>query len=167
MPNLISGLKYQPTIQKAETEEQLLEVFSDLREQYSKFDQNFRIFTPTGEPVKDFKHFIRLAVQENQSVVLTGRENIGRLDVKNASLEYDLSRVGDLTRYWDLKRGGSCYSCHNHYYADSSGDAKHACGVMDSMDWSGKCPEYMPYINNFEGKAARVLDELISESVML
>ncbi len=164
MPNLLVGLKYQPTNPKAETEQQLLQVFADLRKQYQQFNQIFIISASTGSPVKDFEHFLRLAVQEDQSVVLKGSGYIGGLNVQNALLEYDLSSVGALTEYWDVYRDGSCHSCHNHYYQYVGMESEHACSVMNPMDWSSKCPKHDAFRKNSEGKPARKLDELILEA---
>jgi hypothetical protein len=166
MPNLITGLKYQPTHQKAETEQQLLEVFADLREQYSKFSQSFRISTPTGEPIGDFEHFLQHSIQEGSSVVLNGSGDVGGLVVQNASLEYDLSPVGELTRYWDIHRDGSCHSCHKIGREILSQDeGRWYCTIgVGPMKWHD-CPKYDPIARNSEGKAARKLQEIISEAI--
>ena len=45
MPNLITGLKYVPVYPKLETEQQLLNVFFDLKKEYLKFARNFKVLT--------------------------------------------------------------------------------------------------------------------------
>lgn len=164
MPNLLIGLKYSFSNPKAETEQQLLQVFADLRKQYQRFSQNFSISTIRGLQIENFENFLRLAVQKKQSVVLKGSGDIGGLNVKDASVEYDLSFIGDLTEYWDIYRDGSCHSCHNHYYQQFEMETEHACNVMPCMDWSGNCPKHDSYRKNSEGKPSRKLDELITEA---
>jgi hypothetical protein len=171
MPNLITVLKYQPPYQKVETEQQLLEVFRELKESYFKFNQGFRIFMLNSSPVKDLEHFLRLAVR-GQSVVLTGSGDIGGLAIQSASLEYNLSPVGALTRAWDVYRDGSCIGCSHSFYRNVGGDAELACKVMDPLwrqslpvDVCDECPEYKALAKNSEGKPARKLNELILEAV--
>ena len=112
MSNSIKRLRYIPSIQKVETEEKLLKIFRDLREKYNTFSQTFEISTPRGEPLKDFEYFLKFVVRE-ENVVLTGSGNIDGLDIKNESVEYDLSLITRLTEKWDINRNGSCYGCHN------------------------------------------------------
>ena len=166
MPNLITGLKYQPINQKAETEQQLLEVFVDLREQYSKFSQSFRISKPTGEPIEDFEHFLQHSIQEGSSVVLNGSGDVGGIVVQNASLEYDLSPVCNLTKYWDISRDGSCHSCCNHDYEQIGMEMENSCVLLgrENMVWHD-CSKYDPKRRNSEGKVARKLQEIISEAI--
>lgn len=165
MPSLIIGLKYQPTRQKVETEQELLGVFIDLKEQYSKFSQSFNISTPTGNPIKDFKHFLQHAIQEGSSVVLNGSGDIGGFVVQNASLEYDLSPVEKLTRYWDIYRDGSCNSCHEiRRETVCQDEGRWYCMIgVEPMKWNN-CSQYNPKIKNFVGKAARKLQEIILEA---
>jgi len=167
MPNLITGLRYKPTYQKAETEQELLEVFADLREQYSNFSQSFRISTPTGEPIEDFERFLQHSIQEGSFVVLSGSGDVGGLVIQNASLEYDLSSVGKLTRYWDIHRGGSCHSCHKiGRETHSQNEGKWYCTLgVEPMKWND-CSKYDPLVRNSEGKAARKLHEIISEAIL-
>jgi hypothetical protein len=164
MPNLIIGLKYQPPHEKVETEQQLAEVFSDMKKCYDRFSSQFRITNPNGEVIDNFKKFLNIAIEEKSSVVLTGNGDIGGLVVKDASLEYDLSLVSALTRNWDQYRDGSCLSCHNHYYDNSSGDAEHACTKFKENDWSRKCPGYDAYRRNSNKKPAKKLAELIEKA---
>tara|TARA_Y100000034_G_scaffold99058_1_gene121552 strand:- start:417 stop:917 length:501 start_codon:yes stop_codon:yes gene_type:complete len=166
MPNLITGLRYQPNIQKAETEQQLLEVFADLGVQYLKFNQSFKISTLEGEPIEDFEHFLQHSTQEGSSVVLNGSGDVGGLVVRDASLVYDLSPVGNLTMYWDSSRDGSCHSCRNHRYEEIGMEMENSCNLLgrENMVWQD-CSKYDPRRRNSEGKAARKLKEIISEAI--
>lgn len=161
MPNLITGLKYYPLYKKLETEEQLLEVFADLRGQYQKFKQTFEIYD--GRPIKNFKHFLKLAVKENKSVILKGSGDIGGLVVHNASLDYDLSAVGALTKDWDTSRDGSCFSCHDIRRNMIAQDASewYCSGGINPMK-EDNCAKYDALIKNSKGKTARKLDALIA-----
>ena len=166
MPNLITGLKYQSPNPTVETEQELLQVFTDLKEQYTRFNKTFKIFTQTGEPLTDFEHFLKLAVQEKQAVVLTGSGDIGGLVVQNASLEYDLSPVGDLTKFWDIYQNGSCHSCRNHTYEQIGMEMENSCIVFgrEKMNWHD-CQRYDAKRKNSEGKAARKLNLLVLEAI--
>ena len=165
MPNLITGLKYHIPKEKLETEEQLLAIFSDLREIYKKFTGNFEITRKDGMPVASFLNFLEIAINEKSpSVILTGSGDIGGLSVENASLEYDLSDVFDKTRFWDIYRDGSCFSCHNSYSVSIAQDeVEGRCKVKEHM-YSKNCSEYKPKRTNSEGKAARRLEKLIIEA---
>jgi len=165
MPNFITGLKYQPPYEKIETEEKLIATFSDLKNNYDKLTSQFKITAHDGKAINTFKQFLDTAIQEKQKVILTGSGDIGGLVVKNASLEYDLSKVGEDTVYWNILRETHCHNCLNHYYKPTTGDEMaHACSVRTNMDWSGNCKEHNPYLKNSEGKPVRKLSELIDEA---
>ncbi|MBI5148999.1 hypothetical protein HZA33_04940 [Candidatus Pacearchaeota archaeon] len=177
MTNLIVGLKYQPKYGKIETEEQLLEIFSDLKENYSKFKQNFSI-TSDGKSV-NLKEFLKIAVDDPianagkfSRVVLSGSGDIGGIVVKDASLEYDLSSVSSLTKYWNIYQDKSCFSCTNQYTVLISQDESEArCKKINDGRSPGQvnrnhdCANYSAYLKNSEGKPARQLDALIEEAL--
>ena len=165
MPNVITGLKYYSPYQKLETEAQLLEVFADLKEQYQKFKQTFEIYA--SRPVKNFKHFLKIAIKENQGVVLKGSGDIGGLVVHNASVDYDLSAVGTLVKYWDSSRDGSCMGCTNERREIVAQDQSNWYCAEGVKRIDGKnCRKYDSLIKNSKGKAARKLDELIAEAAI-
>ena len=152
MPTISLGLKYRPVFQKIETEQQLLRVFADLRGHYQRFNQTFKLFTSVGEPVKSCQDFLKIAVQEEQYVVLVGSGNIFGTIVENADFELDLSRVSQLTKYWDISRDGSCHSCLKQVrdHTNSSWE----CATKRSYGRKN-CPDYDAHLKNHEGKAAR------------
>ena len=125
---------------------------------------NFQTFDTKSKKVGGIKEFLEIATSEEAIVVLKGSGDIGGFVVTDASLEYDLSIVGNLTKYWDQRRNGSCHSCYNHYYDLSTGDSEHACKKLPRNDWSGNCPKYDAYKKNVGGKPARKLAELIEEA---
>jgi hypothetical protein len=166
MSDIITGLKYQPPYLKVETEQQILEVFADLRQQYQKLSKNFRISLPEGGAIKDFSDFLRHSTQRDQFVRLNGSGYIEGLIVNDASLEYDLSEVGKLITYWDIRRDGSCHSCHNlGREHDSLGGGEWYCSInINPMKWSN-CPKYDSIVKNSKGEPARNLDELILDAI--
>ncbi len=166
MPNLITGLKYQPNHEKVRTEQELLEVFGDLKKEYSKLNQSFEISTPTGESIKDFKQFLQYSIQKGSSVLLNGSGDVGGFVVKDASLEYDLSSVENLTKEWNDDREGSCFGCHKigrKFVSQDEGEWYCALGI-ERISWLD-CSKYDPIVKNSEGKAARKLQEIIYEAV--
>ena len=170
MPNTIVGLKYDLIAKKIETEKQLLDEFSSLKENYEKFKKSFKI-TCDNKEVADFKSFLEIALRDDfidqegePKVLLVGSGDIGGLVVKNASVEYDLSEIAEATRFWDQYRDGSCHSCNNHRYGFEGGDSVNLCSKVDHDKMKSNCPEYNAGIKNSEGKAARPLAELIQEA---
>ena len=174
MPNLLTGLKYQAPYEEVETEQELLEVFADLKEQYSRLSSNFKIFTARGRQIRSFRDFLRYATRddnkkyrdndEGELVILRGSGDISGLVVKNASLEYDLSQVEELTRLWDDYRDNTCNSCQNLGKAPEE-DAfcnDRTISKPRELRFSSAC--YRPLRKNSEGKAARKLDELVEEA---
>ena len=161
MANLITGLKYQPLHQEIKTEQELLQVFADLKKEYSKLNQSFEMHTPRGESIESFEHFLQHSVQEESSLVLNGSGDIGGIVVQDAFLEYDLSSLGDLTKFWDIYRDGSCHSCLNQVRVKSM-DPHWACN--EGKYGRKNCPDQDSYIKNSEGKPARELAELIQEA---
>jgi len=161
MPNLIVGLKYQPPHEKVETEQQITDVFSDLKKHYHGFNSQFRITTPNGEVIKNFKQFLNIAVGKKTSVVLTGSGDIGGLVVKDASLEYDLSSVSAILRCWDQYRNGSCHGCLNQVRVVDT-ESYREC--KKGKYGRNNCPEYDALRKNSEGRPAKKLVELIEES---
>ena len=117
MPSLITGLKYLVNAKREEfsEEEHLLSVFADLRMQFDFIKRQFKITNYNGEEISDFSQFLNVAVSNNSRTILNGSGNIFGMEVRDASLEYDLSSVEKLTRYWDQSRDGGCHSCRNHY----------------------------------------------------
>ncbi len=166
MPNLITGLKYQPNHEKVRTEQELLEVFGDLKKEYSELSRSFEISTPAGESIEDFKQFLRYSIQEGSSVLLNGNGDVGGFVLKNASLEYDLSSVKNLTKYWDNNLDDSCLGCHNLGRESFARDENewYCASDIKPMDWSD-CSKYEPKVKNSEGGVARKLQEIISEAV--
>ncbi len=165
MPNNIIGLEYQLPYTKIETEEQLKEIFSELKEIYTKFNSNFSINTAQGNPIENFNQFLNIAVQNKKSIILTGSGDIGGFVVKNASISYNLSQIGEITKYWDQYIDGSCHECKNHYYQQDGGDMNHACVLKTKLDWSKNCLQYDSKLKNSEGKTARKLNELLEEVI--
>ncbi len=166
MPNVLSGLKYyRPKYGAVKTEQQLMEIFGDLREIYSRFNSIFQISTGNGEIIQDFKHFLKIAVSENSLVILKGSGDIGGLTVKDASLEYDLSTIHNLTRYWNIYRDGSCHSCHKigqEFVTQDETESYCTIGV-NPMQWNN-CPKYDSFLKDSEGRTARRLEALIIEA---
>jgi hypothetical protein len=171
MPNTIVGLKYKLQVKKINTEGQLLNEFSSLRENYEKFKNSFKI-TADNKKIADFKSFLEVAVRDNNiaregepKVILEGSGDIGGITVKEASVEYDLSEISELVRYWNQYRDGSCHSCHNHRYVFDGMDSENSCSKFgrDGMKWKD-CKEYDPVLKNANGTAARPLAELIAEA---
>ncbi len=171
MSNRIVGLKYIPPV-KVKTEEELLQTFADLRENYTKLSQNFSMTYLDGKKVENFKQFLRIATMDtvtghlSPTVVLNGSGDIGGLVVKDASLEYNLSLVSAAVQYWDIYRDGYCNSCRNRVdimraYGDDGRDFR--CGVGESTN-TGECPQYKAYRQNAQGKTARTLKELFAEA---
>ncbi len=167
MPNLITGLKYQAPYQKVETEEQLMEVFSDLKKHFETFTSNFKFTSPDKKAVESFRQFLEIAtaIDGKPTVVLTGSGNIGGLVVNDASLEYDLSSVSALTKYWDTYRDGTCHSCHKIGREFLSQDeSRWYCAIdIKPMKWHD-CPSYDAHRKNSQGKAARTLAILVAEA---
>lgn len=164
---MITGLKYLPAHQELQTEQQLLDVFEDLREQHSRLNHSFSMVTPTGEPIQNFEQFLKYAIKEDSAIILEGSGNIGGIVVQEASLEYDLSPMGELVRYWDIRRDGSCHSCHQigreQIFHDES---RYYCTEgVDPMKWKG-CDKYDARIKNAEGGPARKLSELVEEATL-
>jgi len=162
MGNLIVGLRYQPPLEKVETEEQLLDTFYDLRKNYERLWQ-FEILDRSSNPIKDFRHFLEVAIKDKLTI-LRGSGDIGGLEVHDANVEYDLSSIEKLTRYWDIHRDGSCHNCHNLGREYDLGDFKWCCAIgINPMIWHD-CPKYDSLLKNREGKLARQLVELIEEA---
>jgi len=168
MANTIIGIKYNLQAKKINTEDQLLNEFSSLKENYEKFKKSFKI-TDGDKEIADFKSFLEIAVSdmrnEEPKVILEGSGDIGGIIVKDASVEYNLVEIAKATRYWDQYRDGSCHSCHNHRYEFEGMDSVNACVKIDrdKMIWKD-CKEYDPVLKNSEGKAARPLAELVKEA---
>ncbi|MBR9683424.1 hypothetical protein GOV03_02690, partial [Candidatus Woesearchaeota archaeon] len=101
MPNHMIGLEYFAPYETVSTEEQLLEVFSDLKKCYSKLDSQFIMTDSNDVMITDFADFLEAATQEKSVVTLVGSGDIGGLKVENAVLTYDLSQVTEVTLYWD------------------------------------------------------------------
>ena len=165
MVNLITGLKYHTSIEKLETEEQLFSLLEEIKEDYQGLRDNFLITSLSGKPVKSFYDFMLKVFCENPKIILKGSGNVGGLEVKNASLEYDLSKITDLCQYWDIFRDGSCHSCDAQYQAGrDTVDNGYACGKgISPMVWNG-CKKYDARIKNSEGKTARPLMEILKEA---
>ena len=173
MSNVLTGLKYHPPIFEVKTEEQLLQVFADLREQYQKFSKDFRITTRKGSPLENFEQFLRIALKEQDAVVvLNGSGDVDGLNIQDGSLEYDLSFVGEglignkPTWYWDQSRDGSCLGCRNYGSSqdDLAQEVRYSCNLGYSKTSNEDCPKYDARIRNSEGEPARKLSELILEA---
>ncbi len=169
MANTLVGLRYNVVCEELEegrlkTEEQLFDIFNDLKENHEKFKQNFQILDSSRKPILNFKQFLETAVEEDSKVILKGSGDIEGLSVKEASLEYDLSQVGEFIKYWDMFRDGSCHSCLNHAYEQIGGDMENSCikRGRENMIWKEyACPDHMAKSQNSQGQPARSLQELM------
>lgn len=174
MSTSIVGLKFNAP-EKVKTEEQLIDVFNDLREQYKVIDPGFSL-THLGKDIQNFSDFLGAAMDGRPIVDVKGSGIIGGLEVKNGCLKYDLSSVRNLTMYWDQRRDGSCHTCHKIRQTHISSDLKYYCyvkGINEKklldpsyeppMDWSGQCRSYAPRITNSKGKVARKLLDIIQQ----
>lgn len=164
----IIGLRYVPPVQKVETEEQLLQVFADLKETCFKLCQTFKMTCLNGDKISDFEQFLKIAIGQpntlSSTVILNGSGDVGGLVVKDTSVEYNLSLVSAAVQYWDQYRDSSCTSCNNHYWDQVRGEMEHACAANKKM-WAQGCPNYDAYRKNAKGGPARKLDELIKEAL--
>ncbi|UCG95436.1 MAG: hypothetical protein JSV92_00065 [archaeon] len=160
MPNAVP-LKYKAPFQGPYTEEQLLTVFHDLKENYSGIRKDFTITNQTGNLVKDFGQLLRIAVSNKPEVILKGSGEVGGLKVENGLVEYDLSEISKSTEYWDILRDGSCSGCNNLGFKKVEYNKERICKIGLSMDHDKDCSGYDPKRKNSQGEPARKLDELI------
>jgi len=179
MPNSIVGLRYEP-INNAESEEELLAVFADLKQNFEKFGSQFRITCPvvSSDEELDLKTFLEVASNNRHGggVFLIGSGDVGGLEVKDACVRYDLSRVADLTRFWDQYRDGSILACIRHAYKSiCQSESVHACSLDSKTttdyipgDKEKDCPcgDYTPKRPKKAGskEPARKLEVLIAEA---
>tara|TARA_Y100000031_G_C8070297_1_gene314809 strand:+ start:98 stop:616 length:519 start_codon:yes stop_codon:yes gene_type:complete len=159
MPTLIVKLQYAPPVSEIKTEEQLERVFTDLNEAYLELAEHQ--ITRRGNPVTNFGDFLRIAVQPQRSVVVYGDGNICGLIVEDGYVEYDLSRLGELVRFWDQRIDGSCHSCTNFQQNPMWGKS---CGVEEEL-WKDECPGYNAKIQNSQGGAALPLAGLVERHI--
>ena len=167
MPNLITGLRYSSPINHVDTEEQLLEVFEDLKKEYQKLFQHFTISTPNNEIITSFKQLLKYAtnttyLDKKKEVILNGSGDIGGgIIVNTASVEYDLLDIGQITRYWDQRREGTCMSCTKRVRDNI--EQEWDCGI--GVRYGTKnCSKYTPFVTNSKGERASALEELIEEA---
>ncbi|VVB78919.1 Uncharacterised protein [uncultured archaeon] len=161
------NLSYIPDIEEIKKEEELLEIFSELKDYFLKVSQNFEIKTISGNSIKDVRGFLETAVSESPNVILSGSGVINGLVVGNGIISYDLSKVRQLAGYWDLYNEGTCSSCKSHYLqCINQEDSEHRCKLGLSMDigWKGNCESYSSRVDGINGNNSRKLAELILEA---
>ncbi len=168
--DIVCGLRYESGIEELETEEQLFSIFTELKENYNKFRENFEISDCNGDPIDNFSDFLVQAINEEAGMVfLKGSGEIAGLSVKNATLEYNLGDVVTLTEYWDIHRARDCYACHNKesYWVDEDTKESECKKDHEPMN-SQKCgDDFDSHIKNSKGKAARTLQEMVEAAVKI
>jgi len=163
MPNLLTGLKYQAPLSEANTEAELLEIFADLRKFYNQLSSTFRITDHSGTPYNNFREVLEASVgKDSVSILVTGSGDVGGLVIKDTSLEYDLSAISAVTRFWDINRDGSCHACKEQVRVIGM-DSYWECNT--GKEYGRKdCLDHKAIKQNSEGKPARKLKELIEEA---
>lgn len=162
MVNVLTGLAYKSKYKKLENEDQLLEIFSELKQYYAELGNGFRILDDSHEEFESFTDFLQYVTSKESTVILQGSGTIYGLKFDDASLTYDLSQIEDLTRYWDQESRGDCHSCNNlgrNYISQNEGEWYCTMGVSPMIQ-SG-CPKLDSKIKNSQGGPARSLDELM------
>jgi len=163
MPNLLTGLKYQAPLSEANTEAELLEVFSDLRKTYDRLSSIFRITDHSGTPYNNFRELLEVSAGEDPvSILVNGSGDVGGLVIKDASLEYDLSAISVVTKLWDNCRDGDCHSCKEEVRVVGM-DCYWECNTGKGYGRKD-CPDHKAIKQNSEGKPARKLIELVAEA---
>lgn len=153
MPSLINGLRYVPLYAEIRTEEQLLEIFSELRKDYGEFRDYFGIIDEKRKPVQDFKTFLETAIRGGR-FIFKNLKNSSTTDLYANSVEYDASSIRKFTTRWDSRRDGTCHSC-------TKASSPAACAA-DAI--ATNCMEYDALVKNSRGEQARKLSELIEEA---
>jgi hypothetical protein len=151
MPNTIIGLEYNSLISKIQREEDLIYIFSALKDYYDKFRKDFKILTPKNQVVNCFGEFLEIAVNDPSYVILSGSGNIGGLEFKDARIKYDLSEVRRLTSCWN-ERISYCNCCRN--YEGERVD-------IDEVKWGCKIKTHSPdgQCDSFDGASIRGLND--------
>lgn len=160
MPNALV-LKYKAPFQEPYTEEQLINIFHDLKGTYSEIEKNFIVENFIGMPVENYRQFLNIATSSNPKAIIKGSGPIAGLELKNGEAEYDLSEIRQETKNWDINRSGTCIGCGNEHFRQIGNEMTRVCSVLEEMDDSGNCPEYNPKARNSNGGPARKLAEII------
>ena len=165
MKNMIKIQHHSPS-DNIETEEELIDIFLELKKSYEEISSQFKIKTYDGKKVENFKQFIDFTVNKpHHDFILYGSGKIAGIKVKNANIIYELSEIHNLTEYWDMHIKNSCHNCHNRYQEPVLMQFENRCDVVKPMNWSGNCPKYDPHIKNSKGYSAKTLAEIIDDIV--
>jgi hypothetical protein len=151
-------LRYKPSFKGSiTTEEEVFELFKDIRKHYETLREQATISTKKGEHIDNFRQFLENAVR-GRTVLISGLALGGKIPV---DVEYDLSRAYEMIEDWYTEMSG-CHTCKtfSSRKALSAEDQEYCKKMRPGTD----CDRYLAVHTNSEGKPARKLNELIEEA---
>ena len=163
MGKFVVPIKYSVEIGELESEEQLLELFNELRREYERFRESFEILDVNEKPITTFRQFLLNSVnQKSPSIILKGSGNVVGLSVKDSIIKFNLSELAELVRYWDILVPVRCSNCRNEgiNYIDQDWTEPY-CTRNHKLENPQSCGDYDPIIKGSGGGGARTLDVLI------
>jgi len=162
-----SEIKYELPFRKLKTEEELLEVLSNLRNYFDEIRESGFGFFNKDDEITELGDFLSLSFSESlDEIIIKGSGELMGASFENAVLKFDRRDLYNLANYWNNGVYDSCGSCENIsiHYGETEGDDKSVCLKDHSRLWYEGCRDYSPKITNSSGGKARKLNELIEEA---
>ena len=163
--NIVSAVKYESGVDGLKTEEQLLDIFAELRKFYDELrGRKIKILSPDIESVDTFQEFLEIATDSKRTrVLLKGIGVIAGLTVQDAIVEYDMSHVARLVSSWDSNHCGDL--CENYRIEHVAQDITEPyCRKGHTHFSPKKCDDIDPKFKNEDGEPARSLYHIIQEA---
>ncbi|MFC1686008.1 hypothetical protein ACFLZZ_03225 [Nanoarchaeota archaeon] len=173
-----STIQYQPLHERINDEEELLSVLTCLKQDYEKMAEEYDIKDQSGEKIKDFREFTKLATVWGGTFDKYKKEPIALLKKKNTRsifsffnrpITYDLSKFSEMIYYSPFRV--SCHGCVNRALTWADEDsADYGCTRKTESEkrmdkWVGyTCLEYGPDSKIGKSCLPQFLEKIIDET---